>query len=561
MTEIEFRAPGPGSWELEQTHFGKPATRYMSTLVGEPLSRGFGEGTKRYGLLLDTFRPAFVNDFCYAKFVPVGAPEKASGPPPRLIFFLLTRLHPEIRRRVASAPGAFTNKLWRADMRRWDEEIKPDSIARNQKLQHTNIAALGDAEFVSYLEAVRANAVEMIYRHHMFTIASSLPVGHFVVKVREWTGLPSGEILGVLKGAAPISRGIGTESLARLRAALAERGITTVGFRGRPAQQVLDELRATSGVAEPLQAYLDEVGYRLVSGYDVADKYALEMPEMLVGTIFSSADNADREGDFTRRRDALRAKVPDAHKAEFDELLEEARFIHRLRDERGMYNDTWSTGLARRAILEAGRRLEAAGVLPEAGLAISASHEEIVGMLMGSKQPGVDELRRRQTWRETKTVADAPPFLGAAPSPPPPVEWLPKKAQPNARAVNAIIYEIFAVSDKKAAPKSVAGLPVHPGIYEGTVRIVNGPQDFNRLQQGDVLVTRATGPAFNVVLPLLGALVTDRGGQLSHAAIVAREYGIPAIVGTREATTTFPDGARVRVNGDTGVAELIGTGR
>ncbi len=104
---------------------------------------------------------------------------------------------------------------------------------------------------------------------------------------------------------------------------------------------------------------------------------------------------------------------------------------------------------------------------------------------------------------------------------------------------------------RRRRQKSVAGLPVHPGVYEGPARIINGPEDFNRLQQGDVLVTRNTGPAFNVVLPLLGAIVTDRGGQLSHAAIVAREYGIPAVVGTREATTMFADGARVRVNGDT----------
>ena len=69
MPQTEFKAPGPGSWELEQTHFAKPATRYASTLVAEPLARGFGEGTKRYGLLLDTLRMRFVNDFCYAKFV------------------------------------------------------------------------------------------------------------------------------------------------------------------------------------------------------------------------------------------------------------------------------------------------------------------------------------------------------------------------------------------------------------------------------------------------------------------------------------------------------------
>ena len=557
VSDIEFKAPGPGAWELEQTHFGKPATRYVSSVIAEPFARGFGEGTKRYGLLLDHLRLAFVNDFAYMKFVGVGAPDNATGPPPKPIFMLLTRLHPELRRRIAAAPEAIEKRLWREDMRRWDEEIKPDSIARNRKIQNTPLRTLGDAEFIAYLEEVRNNMAEMFYRHHMFTIASSFPVGHFISQVCRWTGLTSGEVLGTLKGAAPVSRGVGAAALARLQAALAEAGIDRNRVGGRPAQQVLDELASKPVVGEALQGYLDEVAYRGVSGYDLADKFALEMPEMLVGAIFGMADSANRQGDFEKRRDTLRAKVPQEHRADFDYWLEEARFIHRLRDERGIYNDSWGTGLARRAVLEAGRRLVEMGVLPEATLAISANHEEIVGLLKGDRQPTVEELRRRETWRETKTVADAPAFLGAEPKGPPPVEWLPRKAQPNARIVETVINEIFNVPVHKAASKSVAGLPVHPGIYEGPVRLINGPPDFNRIQQGDVLVTRNTGPAFNVVLPLLGAIVTDRGGQLSHAAIVAREYGIPAVVGTSKATTTFADGTLVRVNGDTGVVEAV----
>jgi pyruvate,water dikinase len=557
MSQIEFKAPGPGSWELEQTHFGKPATRYSTTLISDPSARGFGEGTKRYGLLLDTIRFRFVNDFAYVKFIGVGAPDNASGPPPRPIFMLLTWLHPEMRRRIALAPEALSKKLWREDLRLWDEDFKPDSIARNRRIQDTPIATLGDAAFLAHLGEVRANADEMCYRHHKFTIPCSFPVGHFVSEVQRWTGLPSGEVLGTLKGAAPVSRGVGAGPIERLRAALAASGITADSVRGRPAQQVLDDLKSRQGVGEALQAYLDEVAYRLVSGYDVGDQFALEMPEMLVGAIFGTTDKADRQGDFNRRRDALRAKVPEAHRAKFDELLEEARFIYRLRDERGMYNDAWGLGLARRAMLEAGRRLVAACVLPDATLVIDADHHEIVGMLQGEKGPGVEELRRRRTWRETKTVADAPPFLGGEPKGPPPPEWLPRKAQASARAVDTVIREIFNIPVQKAPPRSVAGLPVHPGIYEGPARIINGPDDFNRLQKGDVLVTRNTGPAFNVVLPLLGAIVTDRGGQLSHAAIVAREYGIPAVVGTREATTMFADGARIRVNGDNGTVELV----
>jgi pyruvate,water dikinase len=559
VSETEFKAPGPGCWELEQTHFARPATRYASTLLSEPLARGFAEGTRRYGLLLDTLRMRFVNDFCYGKFIPVGAPDGATGPPPRPIFTLLTYLHPEIRRRVAAAPGVFANRIWREDMRRWDEEVKPDSIARNRKLQDTPVTALGDSEFIAHLEAVRANAAEMIYRHHVFTIPCGFPVGHFVSEVQRWTGLGSGEVLGVLKGAAPISRGVGAGAapLQRLQAALAAEGVTANGVQGRTAREVLDDLGSRPGIAEPLQAYLGEIGYRLVTGYDIADKYALEMPDMLLGAIFGASDHCDRQEEFNRRRDALRAKVPEGRRLEFDQLLEEARFMHRLRDERGMYNDSWGLGLVRRAMLEAGRRLQDSGVLPDPSLAINASHDEVVDLLKGATQPGASELQRRQTWRDTRTLADAPPFLGPAPKGPPPVEWLPKKARPSARAVNTMIHEIFHVPEQKAPRGKVAGLAVHPGIYEGPARIVNGAHDFNRLRQGDVLIARNTSPAFNIVLPLLGAIVTDRGGQLSHAAIVAREYGIPAVVGTREATTLFADGARVRVDGDAGLVELV----
>jgi pyruvate,water dikinase len=120
-----------------------------------------------------------------------------------------------------------------------------------------------------------------------------------------------------------------------------------------------------------------------------------------------------------------------------------------------------------------------------------------------------------------------------------------------------MIAHIFNVPDMPNSETVLRGLPVNTGVYEGPARVVHDSADFGRIQQGDVLVTRMTSPHFNVVLPLLGAIVTDRGGQLSHAAIVAREYGIPGIVGTREATAKIVDGARVRVDGSTGEVRLL----
>ena len=86
---------------------------------------------------------------------------------------------------------------------------------------------------------------------------------------------------------------------------------------------------------------------------------------------------------------------------------------------------------------------------------------------------------------------------------------------------------------------------------------VNGPDEFDRIQKGDVLVTESTTEAFNILLPLLGGIVTDNGGLLSHAAIVSREYGIPGVVGTREATERIADGMRVRVDGDDGTVTVL----
>jgi pyruvate,water dikinase len=86
---------------------------------------------------------------------------------------------------------------------------------------------------------------------------------------------------------------------------------------------------------------------------------------------------------------------------------------------------------------------------------------------------------------------------------------------------------------------------------------VVGSEGFARIRPGDVLVTVATSPAFNVVLPLINAVVTDTGALLSHAAIVAREAGMPAVVGCGNATTRIPDGATVRVDGLAGTVTVL----
>ena len=108
-----------------------------------------------------------------------------------------------------------------------------------------------------------------------------------------------------------------------------------------------------------------------------------------------------------------------------------------------------------------------------------------------------------------------------------------------------------------AKVKRLQGFPVSSGAYEGTARVITGVDQLPQVQLGEVLVTSSTGPTFNVVLPLIGALVTERGGVLSHAAIVSREYGLPGVVGCVGAVKAIATGNRVRVDGGTGEVWIL----
>jgi phosphohistidine swiveling domain-containing protein len=211
----------------------------------------------------------------------------------------------------------------------------------------------------------------------------------------------------------------------------------------------------------------------------------------------------------------------------------------------------------RRAVLAAGRRLAATGRIHGPEHLVDASLGEMCSLLHDGQGPSADELSERFEYRATHSAKEAPAFLGSPPPPPPDPSGLPPAVARLMRATGLAMGEVFGSSEAKHDEDLLRGLAASPGVYEGPARRVSGPSEFGRIVQGDVLVTEATTEAFNILLPLLGAIVTDNGGLLSHSAIVAREYGIPGVVGTREATEHIDDGTRVRVDGDAGEVTVL----
>ena len=536
---LHLEAPGPGPWTQDGVHFPRPMTRYFQDMHPAAFKAGTNDFARFYGMLIDGLQIAYVQGFGYNQLVP--APEG------------------EVPERFQRAEQVYAQKLWREQLREWDEQRKPAAIAAHRAIQAIDPDALSDAELAAHLRRCRDHHAAMITQHMRFTAGAVLPTGDFLAHVGDWTGLPHSELLGLMRGAAEVSSG-GSDEMSRLKQAFAQDAAARelLGGSGDPAQ-VLERLRALGGeTGAAVSGYLDLVGHRLVDGFDIAEPTALEMPDALLRSLrIALTGEAQVASDVAARTAEVRAKVLAKHQAQFDELLGEARLTYRLRDERGVYSDIWASGLMRRAALAAGRRVAGRGRIATPAHMLDASLDEMCALVSGTGGPPANELAARAAYRSTYTAKDVPPVLGPPAPPPPDPSALPPSIGRLMRATGVALGHLFGSSEAQHEDKLLYGLAASKGVYEGPARRVSGPSEFGRIVKGDVLVTESTTEAFNILLPLLGGIVTDNGGLLSHAAIVAREYGIPGVVGTRDGTERIKDGQRVRVDGDAGEVTVL----
>jgi len=536
--QLTFEPPGPGSWDLDALHFPRPVTAYWAEMHPEPFSLGYGDMVAFYGIPLQTRRTAYVNGFCYGQMQPL--PEDA---------------FPD---RLERAAETFDRKLWRDSAKEWQEVRKPASVKANLEIQAIDPDQLTDEELVAHLRRCREHHASMIRQHMAFTGTAVISPGDFLAHARQWTGLPTVRLLGLMRGASKISGGGSPQHAALVAAyradAAAREALDATDDPGALLERLRREPTATG---QALNDYLEFVGYRLLDGFDISNRCALELPDVLLRSIRTAIDETGADADLDEQNAEVRSHISAEHREEYDALLAEARVGYSVRDERGVYGDIWASGLMRRAALEAGRRLAARGRLHDPEDFVFADIDEMCAMIDGAGTPTAEELAARHTYHRMYTAKDAPAHLGDPPPPMPDPSGLP---QPMARLMAAIgtaMGEMFAVSEEAHEDTVIRGLGASSGAREGIARRVAGAADFDRIQRGDVLLTEATTEAFNILLPLLSAIVTDSGGALSHAAIVSREYGIPGVVGTRDATVRIADGTRVRVDGDAGTVTVL----
>lgn len=308
----------------------------------------------------------------------------------------------------------------------------------------------------------------------------------------------------------------------------------------------LPELAGGQDAQQAIRTFLDRYGARCVGEIDITRPRWIEHPAALVPSILANVRNFEpgagsrRFDEGRREAEAKRADVLERLRALPDgdqKAVEAERMIDRLRTFAG-YREFPKFGMVRRylvyrkALLAEARRLVEAGILDD--------HEDVFHLTLGELRDVVGSRRAdRALIARRREAFEAHELL----TPP--------------RVITSDGEVVRGTYGRNEPPSDgLVGLAVSAGTVEGRARVVARIEDAD-LQPGDILVTAFTDPSWTPALVAVAGLVTEVGGLMTHGAVVAREYGLPAVVGVEHATRRIQDGQRIRVDGTDGLVTLL----
>jgi len=254
---------------------------------------------------------------------------------------------------------------------------------------------------------------------------------------------------------------------------------------------------------------------------------------------------AEREKAVAEARAKL-AGYPQPIVARFETLLKAAQVATVVHEDHNFWIDQRCFYHVRRVIMEFGGRLAQAGTLDAVNDVFYLTTDE----LQSGRDISMKRLvQERKTEMEHFSRVTPPPMLGTAPA---------FEMTDGGSMVRAMFKgEMSPAPTGNSERSKVKGLPGSAGVARGTARVIRSLAEAGKLQPGDVLVAIATEPPWTPLFATASAIVTDSGGVLSHSAVVAREYRIPAVVGTGTATSTFHDGQLLEVDGNAGTVRVV----
>ena len=326
-------------------------------------------------------------------------------------------------------------------------------------------------------------------------------------------------------------------------------------FVATPASRLFAVLQdgSASHIVEAVNAYLDKYGHQIHSIDFAEPSLALDPVPVLVNLkrLVQDLDYnpSTHAVELTKRREAALQEVRDLFRGapdeeEFETANELAKRVYPDRDDILFYiGASWP--VLQRFALELGRRLRQAGIFTRDDDVYYLQRRELEAAIR-ARYEGRPAAELTQKVIERRELREARKRLAA------PVA-IPKEVKLNLRTVPALL-------SNAEGSDTLEGIPVSPGKITGEVSVIHSPADFDKMKPGTILVCPMTTPAWTQLFAHTTGLVTDIGSITAHGAIVAREYGIPAVLGLGDITQRLRSGQRITIDGDMGIVTINDAG-
>jgi phosphohistidine swiveling domain-containing protein len=330
-------------------------------------------------------------------------------------------------------------------------------------------------------------------------------------------------------------------------------------FEQPTAGDVMTTLRGSDRgrrfIAERIEAHQRSFGYKALWSHELMYKLWVEDPapiiEAIRGYLTSDYDYPSNlksvADDLEAAKREVMQGVEGEHREALARALELSLNMNPLTPDHHFFVDQGTNARLRIAAIAIGRKLAAAGTLDDPEDVVFLRYNEL-RRLMADPQAfdARDVVSDRRDEHEEAFERRPPAWLGTA----------------TKSAIEFPYGGLWGFPDRFWAGEpstsgEIKGLAASPGVVEGPARFVSSLEEFDQVQEGEILVCRMTNPAWVVLFTKIKGLVTEAGGTVSHPAVVAREFGIPAVVGTGNAGERIKTGDRIRVNGVTGVVEVL----
>ena len=530
-----------GFWMFDQVHAPRPLTPLSREVLMGSLTEGFCAALREVGYPLGIVMRA-VNSFGYIALLPHDSQAPPSDEGAGL---------PAWDQDEGAAIMAILGE-------RWERVLLPSILPGLERLRTLDYASLSDDALLATFDDLYRDLVDRwrIHGYILFTYQAASTFDDFYQDVLHPADPTEPYLLlgGFETRSFEANRGLWrlsrtVRASAELRCVLAE---------ADPASRITALERSSPGRAllQDLRDYLEEYGWRSDAILELADpmwREDLAIPLNALSGLVDLDDAEDPEARLQRvaaRRERLlaeaRARLADDPKRlrQFDTLYAQARHHVMIDENHNFYIDQMGNMAMRLPVLELGRRLVRHGVVDAVDDVFMLTTEQIRAGLAGVDQHAIVRAERATLAHWAGIVP--PPTLG---DPPPEDEVDP--------FIAAVIKIDVPPVPREQTAAIIRGTPASPGVVRGRAKVARSLEEASTIEPGQILVCEMTLPPWSVLFTTIAGVVADTGGVLSHCATVAREYGIPAVVGTSVGTMAIPDGALLEVDGTHGEVRIL----